>query len=186
MTVAFPDWPNAGPIDLSVHDAPHASSSTEWWYQHAHLETEDGGRLSLFAAFFRVAKPGKPGEPPAYGHSITWAITDLGNKIYYPYSGVDPTFPKMGVERIKAGRGAKDARVNRAMLEVLEKGHVPAPDRIFDHEVNVAITPGFASKRSPKGNTAYASTTRAKTSDATSSSSHGRAKGPCATETTAS
>jgi geranylgeranyl pyrophosphate synthase/predicted secreted hydrolase len=138
MTVAFPDWPKPGPIDLSVHDAPHGSSSTEWWYLHAHVETDDGHPVSFFAAFFRVVKPGKPGEAPTYGHSITWALTDLKTGAYYPDSRVDPTFPKMGVERIKAGRGSKDARVNRAMLEVLEKGKVPTPDRIFEGSVNVA------------------------------------------------
>jgi geranylgeranyl pyrophosphate synthase/predicted secreted hydrolase len=138
MTVAFPDWPRSGAIDLSVHDAPHASSTTEWWYLHAHLEAEGGRPLSLFAAFFRVLKPGKPGDAPAYGHSITWALTDLKDGVYYPHSRVDPTFPRMGVERIKAGRGSKDARVNRAMLEVLEKGRVPTPDRLFEGDVKVS------------------------------------------------
>src|SRR5580692_11554682 len=138
MTVTFPDWPKAGAIDLSVHDAPHASSTTEWWYLHAHLEAADGRPLSLFAAFFRVLKPGKPGDAPTYGHSITWALTDLKGGLYYPDSRVDATFPRMGVERIKAGRGSKDSRVNRAMLEVLEQGKVPAPDRIFEGAVSVA------------------------------------------------
>ena len=37
----FPaDWPVAGRIDLAVHDLPHRSSTTEWWYLHAHVETE--------------------------------------------------------------------------------------------------------------------------------------------------
>ncbi len=138
MNVAFPDWPGSGPIELAKHDPPHASSTTEWWYLHAHLETTDGRPLSLFAAFFRVLKPGKPGDAPTYGHSITWALTDLKDGRYYPDSRVDATFPKMGVERIKAGRGSKDSRVNRAMLEVLEQGKVPTPDRIFERSVSVA------------------------------------------------
>src|SRR3954467_7838265 len=25
------DWPEDGPIDLDVHDRPHASSDLEWW-----------------------------------------------------------------------------------------------------------------------------------------------------------
>ena len=137
MNVSLPDWPGRGPIDLAKHDPPHASSSTEWWYLHAHLETDDGRPLSLFAAFFRVVKPGKPGTTPTYGHSITWAITDLKDGVYYPDSRVDSTFPKMGVERIKSGRGSKDSRVNRAMLEVLEQGKVPTPDRIFERPVSV-------------------------------------------------
>ena len=58
------DWPEAGPIDLAVHDAPHASSSTEWWYLHAHVETDDGRPLSFFAAVFRILKPSKHGDAP--------------------------------------------------------------------------------------------------------------------------
>ena len=138
MTGPFPDWPAPGPIDLAVHDPPHASSSTEWWYLHAHLETTDGRPLSLFAAFFRVVRPGKPGDAPDYGHSITWALSDETEKAYYPDSRVDPTVPQMGIERIKSGRGSKDARINRAMLEVLERGIVPTPDRVFDGDVRVA------------------------------------------------
>ena len=53
----FPaDWPGAGLINLAVHDLPHRSSTTEWWYQNCHFETVDGRQLSLFAAFFRIAK----------------------------------------------------------------------------------------------------------------------------------
>src|SRR5579863_6866653 len=138
MNAVFPDWPTPGPINLAQHDPPHASSSTEWWYLHAHVETDDGHPLSFFAAFFRIVKPGKPGDAPTYGHSITWAVTDLQDGTYFPDSRVDPTFPRMGVERIKAGRGSKDSRVNRAMLEVLERGAVPTPDRIFEGPVSVA------------------------------------------------
>ena len=45
--MTFADWPGPGPIDLNVHDRPHASASTEWWYVHTHLETEDKRPLSL-------------------------------------------------------------------------------------------------------------------------------------------
>ena len=50
------DWPGPGPIDLDVHDLPHASSTLEWWYQNGHITTTDGRHLSFFAAFFRQAK----------------------------------------------------------------------------------------------------------------------------------
>jgi geranylgeranyl pyrophosphate synthase/predicted secreted hydrolase len=134
----LPDWPRPGPIDLTVHDAPHASSTTEWWYLHAHVETDDAHPLSLFVAFFRILKPGKPGDAPSYGHSITWALTDLRDGSYFADSRVDPSAPRMGLERIKAGRGSKDPRVNRAMLEVLERGVVPTPDRVLDGPITVA------------------------------------------------
>ena len=33
------DWPDAvGPIDLTLHDRPHDSSATEWWYFNTHFE----------------------------------------------------------------------------------------------------------------------------------------------------
>ena len=48
------DWPATGELDLCVHDLPHASSTTEWWYVNTHLTTSEGLELSLFAAFFRV------------------------------------------------------------------------------------------------------------------------------------
>jgi hypothetical protein len=51
----FADWPAEGPIDLAVHDPPHRSSATEWWYVNTHVTTADGHDLSLFAAVVSVA-----------------------------------------------------------------------------------------------------------------------------------
>jgi geranylgeranyl pyrophosphate synthase/predicted secreted hydrolase len=134
----FADWPSEGPIDLAVHDLPHRSSATEWWYVNTHVTTTDGQELSLFAAFFRIikGKDEKTGEP-LYAHSATWALSDVGSKTYVARSFVDPSAPKMGLERIKNGRGSRDPRLNRAISEILERGRVPAPDRIFDGPVHV-------------------------------------------------
>lgn len=134
------DWPGPGPIDLKAHDLPHRSSATEWWYVNTHLTTTDGAELSLFAAFFRIVK-GKDettGEP-IYAHSCTWALSDARAKQYLARSRVDPSAPQMGKERIEKGRGSRDPRLNRAMLEILDKGRVPAPDRIFDGPVYVGL-----------------------------------------------
>ena len=100
----FADWPAKGPIDLAVHDLPHRSSATEWWYVNTHVTTADGHDLSLFAAFFRIisGKDEKTGQP-TYAHSATWALSDVGSKTYIARSFVDPTAPKMGLERIKNG-----------------------------------------------------------------------------------
>ena len=39
------DWPSAmGPIDLKVHDGPHRSSVTEWWYFNSHVTTTTAQR----------------------------------------------------------------------------------------------------------------------------------------------
>src|SRR5262249_28331380 len=133
MKRTFADWPGPGPIDLAVHDLPHASSATEWWYVNAHLTTADQRELSLFAAFFRILK-GKDDNTgqPTWAHSCTWAISDVGTKRYHSQSRVDASAPEMGLERLKRGLGSRDPRLNRAMQEILERGKVPAPDRIFD------------------------------------------------------
>jgi geranylgeranyl pyrophosphate synthase/predicted secreted hydrolase len=135
----FPaDWPQPGPIDLSLHDLPHRSSTTEWWYMNTHFQSADGRRLSLFAAFFRIVKGRHPEtKAPEYAHSVTWAISDLDRKTYVSESRVDPSAPQMGLDRIKQGRGSRDPRLNRAISEILERGNVPAPDRMFDAPVFV-------------------------------------------------
>jgi geranylgeranyl pyrophosphate synthase/predicted secreted hydrolase len=139
MERAFADWPGPGPIDLSIHDLPHASSATEWWYVNTHLVTVDKRELSLFAAFFRIlkGKDERTGQP-TWAHSCTWAISDASSKRYLATSRVDASAPKMGLERLAKGLGSRDQRLNRAMKEILERGKVPAPDRIFDGPVHVS------------------------------------------------
>jgi geranylgeranyl pyrophosphate synthase/predicted secreted hydrolase len=132
------DWPGPGPIDLTVHDLPHASSTLEWWYLNGHVVTKDGRRLSLFAAFFRQAK-GKNKQTGAfdYAHSITWAIVDADRKEYAHVSGVDASAPEEGLKRLKRGLGSKDPRLNRALAEILSRGTVPTPDRLLSGRVFV-------------------------------------------------
>lgn len=133
------DWPGAGPIDLAVHDLPHVSSTTEWWYLKAHVETLDGRPLSLFAAFFRVLKgrDEQTGELQ-YAHSLTWAISDPTRKRYVTESLVDREAPRFGVEKIDRGEGTRDTRIRRAMREICVRGKVPFPDKMFAREPHVA------------------------------------------------
>jgi geranylgeranyl pyrophosphate synthase/predicted secreted hydrolase len=132
------DWPGPGKIDLAVHDLPHLSSATEWWYLNSHFETPDGRHLSLFAAFFRIIKgQNKQTKATEYAHSFTWALSDADGKVYFADSRVDQAAPEMGLERIKKGRGSRDERLNRAVREILERDRVPAPDRKFDGPVFV-------------------------------------------------
>lgn len=134
------DWPDPGPIDLSVHDLPHLACGTEWWYVKAHLTTQTSGRkLSLFAAFFRwIYTIDENTKIPSDAYSLAWAISDADRGAYYPESRVDKTAPKQGLERIKNKHGSKDPRVDRAMVEILERGQVPTPDRIFDGDVLIS------------------------------------------------
>ena len=134
------DWPAPGPIDLGLHDRPHASSTTEWWYLKAHVETVDGRAFSLFAAFFRVLTGRNPqsGELE-YAHSLTWALSDPTRRRYVTQSRVDRRAPQLGIERIDRGEGTSDPRIRRAMREVCARGKVPYPDRLFEREPHVAL-----------------------------------------------
>ena len=132
------DWPASGPVDLAVHDLPHASASTEWWYVNAHLTGPGGRAYSLFAAFFRIINGKKADGSWEHAHSLTWAISDVDKRDYVARSFVDANAPAIGLERIKQGQGAKDERLNRAVSEVLERNRVPLPDRFFPGPVHVA------------------------------------------------
>jgi geranylgeranyl pyrophosphate synthase/predicted secreted hydrolase len=136
----FPsDWPGEGPIDLQVHDLPHGSSSTEWWYVNTHLETSDRRKLSVFAAFFRVLTGrDEVTKAPEYAHSVTWAITDVDRKRYFATGFVDKRAPQLGLERVDRGEGTKDNRLRRALKEMLVRGRVPYPDRMFEGDVFVS------------------------------------------------
>jgi geranylgeranyl pyrophosphate synthase/predicted secreted hydrolase len=133
------DWPGPGPIDLEVHDLPHASATLEWWYVNTHVRTASGRDLSLFAAFFRQAR-GKNQETGEfeYVHSITWALSDPENDVYHPRVGVDSSAPAFGLAKLDAGIGFDDERIRRALREVLERGKIPGPTQIFASEPCVA------------------------------------------------
>lgn len=130
------DWPADGPVDLKVHDLPHASATTEWWYVNGHVVTVGGRKFSFFAAFFRQAM-GRNRETLAYeyAHSVTWALIDVDRKKYFHNTGVDRSAPAEGLKRMQRGLGSRDPRMNRALAEILERGHVPSPDKLFEHDV---------------------------------------------------
>lgn len=133
------DWPAPGPIDLALHDLPHASSTTEWWYLKAHVETVDGRGFSLFAAFFRVlrGRDETTGELQ-YAHSLTWALSDPGRRRYVTQSLVDRSAPSLGIQKLDRGEGTRDVRIRRAMREVCARDKVPYPDRMFARTPHVA------------------------------------------------
>jgi geranylgeranyl pyrophosphate synthase/predicted secreted hydrolase len=139
MSRTLPYWPAPGPLDLALHDLPHPGADTEWWYVNTHVRTADGRELGLFAAFFRIISSADEltGEI-AYAHSMTWAISDPAAERYVGESRVDARAPELGLERIANGRGSRDDRLNRAMAEILERGDVPVPDRVFDGGVHLA------------------------------------------------
>lgn len=162
-----PDWPSAvGPIDLALHDRPHDSSATEWWYLNAHFEDDEGNKYSTFAAFFRVIKH-EDGDTAAtsHAHALNWALSDVKGKRYFQESVLDPDSPKSEArvrvgapapgsrcacpcvrcrcaviqKQLDTGRVIKDGRLRRAYEEVLAKGAVPLPDRMFSPGRNARV-----------------------------------------------
>ena len=172
------DWPGPGPIDLSIHDLPHASSTLEWWYVNSHVVTNDGRHLSFFAAFFRQAKRRNQDTGAFdYAHSVTWALVDVERKEYSFVSGVDPSAPEEGLKRLRRGLGSKDPRLNRALSELLARGNVPSRtsssrgecSSVIDGSISTTAEPPTASKTTAR--ITCACTTPSATSGSTSSSS---------------
>ena len=90
-----PDWPSTiGDINLLVHDLPHASSATEWWYYNCHFNDAAGNEYSAFVAFFRVVKHvDKITGAKSYAHALNWALTDVTNKRYVQECVLDKDSP---------------------------------------------------------------------------------------------
>ena len=128
-----PDWPAAfGKIDLMKQDLPHASSATEWWYFNVHFKDADGNDYSAFAAFFRVVKhTDKSTGAQSYAHALNWAISDVKNKRYVHESVLDRDSPAVVRKQLDSGHVVRDPRLKRAYMEILDKGNVPLPDRMF-------------------------------------------------------
>ncbi len=133
------DWPDTGAIDLSVHDLPHASSKMEWWYVNSHFTTTEGKPDSMFAAFFRVDVTADGAAARRFSHFLTWALVDAANGRYYPHTLLDPKAPALGLEELEQGTGPRDARLVRALKEVLARNVVPLPDRMMAAEAAVSL-----------------------------------------------
>ena len=127
-----PDWPKDGPIDLTLHDLPHASSTTEWWYMHSHIQAKGNRNFSLFASFFRrVVGRDKKTKMPVYAHSVLWGLSDVENESYNTVSLIDQRAPQLGLQRLERGEIVKDPFLKRAAIEMLKKGVVPYPDELL-------------------------------------------------------
>lgn len=133
------DWPEDGPINLAIHDLPHASSSTEWWYMHSHIVAKGNRQLSLFASFFKHAiNFDKLTNKPNYAYSVIFGISDIDNKKYYTVSLVDKRAPQLGLEKLKTGELVKDPFIRRAAIEMLSKGVMPYPDELLKKEPTIS------------------------------------------------
>lgn len=134
------DWPaEEGDIDLVVHDLPHASSDTEWWYVNGHAKAADGHEFSYFASFFRIFKEQDKDGNDVHAHALNWAIVDNKTQRYHGDPIVDRSTPTLLTSQLKQGVYNVDKRLNRSFQEILAKDEVPLPDRMFMGEVKVPL-----------------------------------------------
>src|SRR5258708_5882115 len=89
LKISATDWPSSGPIDLRIHDLPHASAKMEWWYVNTHVTVADLREFSLFAAFFRVDTTQSGDAAASFSHFLTWALVDPSGKRYSPHTLLD-------------------------------------------------------------------------------------------------
>ena len=110
------DWPaSVGDIDLKLHDLPHASSQTEWWYFNVHFADADGNQYSAFAAFFRVVKhTDRDTGKKSHAHALNWAISDVTNKKYVQEIVLDKDSPASASPR---HHGAPSLRASQLVAE---------------------------------------------------------------------
>lgn len=131
------DWPpSIGPIDLMKHDLPHESSYTEWWYYNTHFLDTEGNDYSAFVCFFRILKliDEKTGEK-SYAHALVFALTDVQTNEYHQQVFVDRDTPNIVKHQLEDDRVIRDPRLRMAYLEILERGNVPYPDKMFSEEI---------------------------------------------------
>jgi len=128
-----PDWPSRfGAINLETADLPHESSTTEWWYYNSHVTSTEGKKLSAFICFFRICKHIDANGKKQWADALTWAITDVDTGEYSCDVLLDQDSPSMILKQMEKGiRVVKDAKIRDSILEVLRKGNVPRPDRMF-------------------------------------------------------
>lgn len=106
---------------------------------NSHVRSISGREFAVFAAFFREVCGVDPGSrEPRHAHSVSWAVCDLSRERYYPKVALDAAAPALGLAKLRAGAGGTDERSSRALREVLERGRVPGPTRMFDSAARVA------------------------------------------------
>jgi geranylgeranyl pyrophosphate synthase/predicted secreted hydrolase len=126
------DWPLPGPIDLAVQDLPHASSTVEWWYLHGHFTLQGGREVSVFSAFFRkkASREDTLREGRAWRHHLAWGVTEADGR-HLCGTFLDPATPADAVRLIRSKGMSSDDRFRHALLEIVEQGRFPGPDRLL-------------------------------------------------------
>ncbi|KAG5480506.1 hypothetical protein LSCM1_06209 [Leishmania martiniquensis] len=143
------DWPQHFPPrgtvpDPEVYDQCIDASVLQWWYANAHLTVKDEEKPSFafFASFFRQAEDTALTATTKRFDACMWGLVDLKNEKFYAESVLDPD----AIEQLKlrldpAVTGRKVEHVQQALLELLNKGRVPRPDRLLKKKATYTQRP---------------------------------------------
>ncbi|KAG5503006.1 hypothetical protein JIQ42_06969 [Leishmania sp. Namibia] len=133
------DWPQHFPPrgtvpDPEVYDQCIDESVLQWWYTNAHLSVQGQEKPSFafFASFFRQAEEIAPTVSTKHFDACVWGLIDLDNEKFYADSALDPeAIDQLKLRLDPAVMGRKLEHVEVALLELLNKGRVPRPDRLL-------------------------------------------------------
>ncbi|AIN97361.1 polyprenyl synthase, putative [Leishmania panamensis] len=136
------DWPQHFPPrgtvpNAELYDQCIDACSLQWWYANAHLmvKGEDRPSLAFFVSFFRRAEESCPTITTKHHDACMWALIDLKHQKYYADSVLDPeSIEQLKLQLDPAVTGRKLEHVEAALLELLNKGRVPRPDRILKNK----------------------------------------------------
>lgn len=135
-----------GDFDVWQYEQPQPRSALEWWYWNTHLTSKkDGKKFSLFASFFGQADRSSltqeevaAKKPYEQFHACTWAISDVDRKRYHADCLLDPrTCEKLVMKLDPKITGVPTRHADTALLELVQKGRVPLPDRIMKQRAKV-------------------------------------------------
>lgn len=88
----------------------------------------------MFASFFRQITRDTKAEEPEQGCALMWSITDVASKQVMKQSLIDPCAVPFLRERLETATDLDD-RLRRSLLEMVQRGVVPLPDKIMEGEI---------------------------------------------------
>lgn len=124
--------PPTGDLDMIKLDLPEDRCPLEWWYYNCHFTAKNTGhRYSFFSSYFRSPKENKTEKGPLGAVSTLWSLIDVENEKYYADSLLDSNSLPMIKDRFDETKmGRKRTPAEAALMEVINRGKVPRPDRI--------------------------------------------------------
>ena len=121
----------------AVDDLPHASAATQLWNFHGHLKDSDDHDYSIFISFSRVIDSERSTcDKFFYLHGLTWGVIDVTKQDYYSSSSFDRFCIRYLLNNSQLLQQL-DKHLISAYQEVLLKGILPSPDRIFIKDCSI-------------------------------------------------